>query len=80
MNIDQKHHRHFVAKRAAVLRDIADEFGGVSVSFPRPGEESSVVRVRGPSQCVQGAKEKLEEIVNDLVSDGCEIFRRGFFN
>lgn len=67
MDIDSKHHKYFVAKRAAVLRDIADEFGGVAVSFPRPGETSSVVRIRGPSQCVQGAKERMEEIVNDLV-------------
>lgn len=66
MTIDPKLHKHFVARRAAVLRDIADEFGGVSVSFPRQGEDSSTVRIKGPSECVQGAKNRLAEIVDDL--------------
>ena len=68
MNIDPKHHKHFVARRAAVLRDIADEFGGVSVSFPRAGEDSPTVRIKGPSECVESAKDRLAEIVDDLVS------------
>ncbi|XP_076803941.1 vigilin-like isoform X2 [Clavelina lepadiformis] len=66
MEIDPKWHKHFVARRAAVLRDIADEFGGVAVSFPRVGEQSAVVRIKGPSECVQGAKTRLAEIVDDL--------------
>uniref|UniRef100_H2ZHB1 K Homology domain-containing protein n=1 Tax=Ciona savignyi TaxID=51511 RepID=H2ZHB1_CIOSA len=64
--IDQKHHKYFVARRGAVLRDIADEFGGVTVSFPRIGDQSSTVRIKGPSECVEGAKSKLAEIVDDL--------------
>ena len=68
MKIEPKLHKHFVARRAAVLRDIADEFGGVSVSFPRQGDDSSTVRIKGPSECVQGAKDRLAEIVDDLVS------------
>ena len=67
MNIDQKYHKYFVARRGKVLRDIADEFGGVTVSFPRIAEDSTVVRIKGPSECVEGAKAKLEELVDDQV-------------
>ncbi len=37
MSVDPKHHKYFVARRGEVLRNIGDEFGGVVVSFPRPG-------------------------------------------
>ena len=43
MTVDAKHHRYFVAKRGEVLRNIGDEFGGVVVSFPRPGVTSDKV-------------------------------------
>lgn len=44
MTVDPKHHRYFVAKRGEVLRNIADEFGGVVVSFPRNGVVGDKVR------------------------------------
>ena len=43
MTVDEKHHRYFVAKRGEVLRNIGEEFGGVVVSFPRPGVTSDKV-------------------------------------
>ena len=43
MLVDAKHHRYFVAKRGEVLRNIGEEFGGVVVSFPRPGVTSDKV-------------------------------------
>ena len=43
MTVDAKHHRYFVAKRGEVLRNIGEEFGGVVVSFPRPGVTSDKV-------------------------------------
>lgn len=67
VSIDPKHHRHFVSRRAQVLRDIADEFGGVAVSFPRDAN-STRVTVKGAKDCVEGAKARLLEIVNDLES------------
>jgi len=66
LDIDQKHHKHFVARRGAILRDISDEFGGVTISFPRINEDSSVVKIKGPSECVDGAKSRMEAIVDDL--------------
>lgn len=44
MIVDAKHHRYFVAKRGEVLRNIGEEFGGVVVSFPRPGVTSDKVK------------------------------------
>lgn len=67
VKIDPKHHRHFVSRRAQVLRDIADDFGGVAVSFPREAN-SDRVTVKGAKDCVEGAKARLLEIVNDLES------------
>lgn len=68
MDIAQKHHKHFVAKRGAILNGISQDFGNVVISFPRINEESTTVRIKGPSECVEGAKSKMEEIVDDLVS------------
>jgi hypothetical protein len=45
MTVDVKHHRHFVAKRGEILRQIGEEFGGVVVSFPRSGVVSDKVRL-----------------------------------
>jgi len=44
MTVEPKFHRHFVARRGEVLRQIGDEFGGVIVSFPRSGVTSDKVR------------------------------------
>jgi len=68
MDVDPKHHRHFVARRGEVLRVIADEYGGVTVSFPRSGVKSSKVTLKGAKDCVEGAKNRISEIVADLES------------
>lgn len=76
MSVDPKHHRHFVARRGEVLRQIADDFGGVTVSFPRSGAKSDKVVLKGALDCVDGAKKRILDIVNDLdsqVSVECAI-------
>ncbi|XP_071109075.1 vigilin-like [Haliotis cracherodii] len=65
-NVDPKHHRYFVARRGEVLRQIADEYGGVTVSFPRSGVKSDKVIIKGAKDCVEGAKKKIQDIVADL--------------
>lgn len=67
MDVEQKHHKHFVARRGAVLRELADEYGGVIVSFPRQGQDSTAVTIKGPKDCAEGAKKRILEIVDDLV-------------
>uniref|UniRef100_A0A3B4VK32 Vigilin n=1 Tax=Seriola dumerili TaxID=41447 RepID=A0A3B4VK32_SERDU len=66
MSIDPKHHRYFVARRGQVLRDLADEYGGVMVSFPRTGSQSEKVTLKGAKECVEAAKKRMQEIVEDL--------------
>jgi len=76
MTVDPQFHKHFVARRGKVLKDIGDEFGGVTVSFPRPGVTSNVVNLKGAKNCVDGAKARINEIVQNLkemVTIDCEI-------
>ena len=68
MNVDVKHHRHFVARQGKVLTEVIEDFGGVSISFPRYNSGSERVVLKGASNCVEGAKERILEIVKDLES------------
>lgn len=65
VDIECKHHKHFVARRAQVLRDLADEYGGVTVSFPREPNVTKVT-IKGAKECVESAKKRILEIVDDL--------------
>lgn len=67
VQIDHRHHAHFVARRGNFLRQLADEFGGVSVSFPRDKDNSRVV-LKGAKECVEGAKKRLLDEVERLQS------------
>ncbi|XP_060710802.1 vigilin-like isoform X1 [Hemiscyllium ocellatum] len=66
MIVDPKYHRHFVARRGQVLREIAEEYGGVTVSFPRTGVQSDRVVLKGAKDCVEAAKRRIQEIIGDL--------------
>jgi len=66
VNVLPKFHVHFVSKRAEVLRNLADEFGGVRISFPKPGDNSDIVTIKGAKDCVIGAKNRILEIAKDL--------------
>lgn len=68
MKVDPKYHRHFVARRGEVLRQIEEDYGGVVVSFPRIGNNSEEVTLKGPKECIEGAKQRILEIVDELAS------------
>ncbi|XP_043666503.1 vigilin [Vespula pensylvanica] len=68
IHIDPKHHRHFVARRGGVLHRIADECGGVQISFPRAGVDSDRVILKGSHECIEAAKQRMQEIVRELES------------
>lgn len=51
-----------------MLRELAEEYGGVAVSFPRTGTHSDNITLKGPRECVDTAKKRIQEIVRDLVS------------
>jgi rRNA processing protein Krr1/Pno1 len=66
MNVEPQYHRHFVLRRGEILRQLSDELGGVSVSFPKVGSTSSKVVIKGPPECVDAAKIRIASIVEDL--------------
>lgn len=66
IDVAPQYHKHFLAKRGEQLRLIADEYGGVSVSFPPPNSGKSVVGLKGAKDCVEGAKKRIQEMVEDL--------------
>lgn len=65
-DVDPKYHRHFVIRGAAVLREIQEQNGGVSISFPRANSQDTKVTIKGSKQCAESAKARIEEIVEDL--------------
>lgn len=67
MEVDIRHHRYFVCRRGQVLRELAEEYGGVAVSFPRTGVNSQRVTLKGAKECVEAAKKRIQEIIEDLV-------------
>lgn len=67
VNVDPKYHYHFVSRKGLLLKQIADEFGGVSISFPRPAEKDNPrVSLKGAKECVSGAKARILEEVSRL--------------
>ncbi|GLG98939.1 Protein bicaudal C [Gryllus bimaculatus] len=68
MTVEPKHHRHFVMRRGEVLHRISEECGNVSISFPRPGVESDRVVLKGDKESIERARQRIEEIVEDLES------------
>ena len=47
MDVDPEYHRHFVLRRGEILRQISDDLGGVSISFPKAGTTSTRVILKG---------------------------------
>ncbi|XP_060796335.1 LOW QUALITY PROTEIN: vigilin [Neoarius graeffei] len=68
MVVDPRHHRHFVCRRGQVLRELTEEYGGVAVSFPRTGTHSNCITLKGARECVDAAKKRIQEIIQDLES------------
>ena len=50
-----------------VIKEIADENGGIIISFPKQGSGQSRVLLKGAAECIQGAKDRIKEIIEDLV-------------
>ncbi|MGH0184065.1 UNVERIFIED_CONTAM: hypothetical protein FKN15_013883 [Acipenser sinensis] len=66
MAVEPRYHRHFVLRRGQVLREIAEEYGGVTVSFPRTGVQSDRVTLKGAKDCVEAAKRRIQDIIQHL--------------
>ena len=76
VDIDPKLHRYFMQNNRRVLSQVMDECGGVQISFPplapatsansTPQSQSPTVKVKGPAEYVTQAKNRLNDIVEDL--------------
>jgi len=66
VSVDPQYHRHFVLRRGEILRQISDELGGVAISFPKAGTNSTRVTLKGAPECVEAAKQRIATIVEEL--------------
>uniref|UniRef100_A0A6Q2XLU3 Vigilin n=1 Tax=Esox lucius TaxID=8010 RepID=A0A6Q2XLU3_ESOLU len=48
------------------------KYGGVAVSFPRTGAHSDRITLKGAKDCVEAAKRRIQEIIEDLVGSRLE--------
>ena len=53
-----------------LIHEVAEENGGVVISFPRSGSASDKVTLKGARQCVESARARISEVVQELVSVG----------
>lgn len=65
VRIDPKFHHLFVARRAAVCKQLYEDYGGVNVSFPPISENSDRIVLKGSKECVEAVKARIQEIVAD---------------
>uniref|UniRef100_A0A914Y922 K Homology domain-containing protein n=1 Tax=Panagrolaimus superbus TaxID=310955 RepID=A0A914Y922_9BILA len=68
VSVDPKYHKHFVSRSAEIIKKIQETNGGVTISFPRQETKDDKVTIKGSKQCAESAKQRIEEIVDDLVS------------
>ncbi|CAG5097692.1 Oidioi.mRNA.OKI2018_I69.XSR.g15189.t1.cds [Oikopleura dioica] len=70
VDVPEKYHKNFTARRAELINKISEDCGGVQISFPRKREESeevdTVVSVKGPGNCVKAAIAQITEAVEDF--------------
>ncbi|KAI1301388.1 Vigilin [Halotydeus destructor] len=68
VQIAQKHHRYFVAKKRWALNQTLKGLGPVVVSFPSITTTSDLVKLDGPKVCVEKARERMLRKVEELNS------------
>lgn len=64
VNVDQKWHKNFTAKRAKLINKISDDNCNIKISFPKT--DSDVVTLKGPKDAIANAKKQILEVVYDL--------------
>jgi polyribonucleotide nucleotidyltransferase len=80
VNVDSAFYKDFTANRGRFLKELAEEFGGVSVTLPRPDAEgkyaSDVVQLKGSKEDVPRAIERIKQFVEEVknrVTLECQI-------
>lgn len=66
MRVDPKYHHLFVSRRAALCKQLFDEYGGVNISFPPLSDaQNDRITLKGSKECVQQVKQRIQEIIDD---------------
>lgn len=76
ITVDPKYYKNFLTRGAALIKEIQEQNGGVVISFPKNGSDSSEVSIRGSKQCVEAARARIEDTVEDYekqISDTISI-------
>lgn len=68
LEVDPKHHRHFIVRGAEVLKDIQTQCGNCQISFPKQETGESIVTLKGHKDHVEAAKKQIMDIVAELES------------
>ncbi|KPM05623.1 Vigilin-like protein [Sarcoptes scabiei] len=69
MRMDPKYHHLFVARRAALCKQIFEEYGGVNITFPSQSDKNNdKIILKGSKECLEAAKQRILEIVDDYES------------
>lgn len=65
VNVDQKWHKNFTAKRAKLINKISDDNCNVKISFPK-SPDSNVVTLKGPKDAIESAKKQILQVVYEF--------------
>nr|XP_034340623.1 vigilin-like [Arvicanthis niloticus]XP_034340624.1 vigilin-like [Arvicanthis niloticus] len=66
--ISRRFHHYFVMRRGQLLKEMAEEYGGVSITFSYAGRQNTKVTIKGAKPCVEAAKKHIKEIFEPLGS------------
>lgn len=64
VNVAQKWHKNFTARRAKLINKISDDNCNIKISFPKT--DSELVVLKGPKEAIESAKKQILEIVYEL--------------
>ncbi|XP_055475155.1 vigilin-like [Psammomys obesus] len=62
IRINHRFHHYFVMRRDQLLREMAEEYGGVVITFSYAGKQNTKVTMKGAKPCVEAAKKHIQEI------------------
>uniref|UniRef100_A0AC35UDM8 Vigilin n=1 Tax=Rhabditophanes sp. KR3021 TaxID=114890 RepID=A0AC35UDM8_9BILA len=70
VEVDSQYHKHFMVKGNEVLKEIQSQNGNVQIYFPKMGDTSTTVTIKGSKECAESSKARIIEVVNDLI---CQV-------
>ena len=69
VTIPNKLHTHLIGAKGRTIQGIIQECGNVQVQMPSPGSTSDEITIRGPQADAEKARDLLQKIATDRVSE-----------